>query len=72
MERLRSFPWFDELCKGTMSRFRKVEVIKHDLVWLNSVTMTSNSNASETGTNMLADNMCSFVNMNKKFYLAKH
>lgn len=71
MERLRSFPRFDELCKGTMSRFRKVEVIKHGLVGLNSVAMTSNSNASETGTNMLADNMCGFVNMNKKVLSSK-
>lgn len=65
MGSLRRFPRFDELCKSTMSSFRKVEVIKHGSVWLNSVTMTSNSNASEIGTNMFVDNMYGFVNMNK-------
>lgn len=66
MESLRRFLWFDELCKSTMSGFRKVEVKKNGLVLLNSVTVTSNSNASETGTNMLVDNMYDLVNINKK------
>lgn len=38
VESMRQFPQFDELCKSTMSSFMKVEVMKHGLVWLNTVT----------------------------------